>query len=322
MHTPPFPTHIQIQTTVGCGADCTICPHPVRSPHWSNGLMTDALFERIAGQLAGRPISYVCPYLMADGLSDKRIFARIARLRDALPAAHIELSTTGKYLGLRLADRLLDAPLSELRISSHGITAGQYARTMPGVPFEPAMDNILGFIERWRVCRPFALRVVCLWGLWSPEQERRIEAFWRRRDVEVVKWRVVTRAKQVDLTVFGSRSADPTAYADRGDPPYRCRFERDREWMHILSDGRVTLCCMDYGQQVIVGDASHQSLEQIWTGAAYRAARRSVRGEAVGPAATLCDRCEWRVSDADIESNATHRPHRPGAGRVKEWTTP
>ena len=114
---PQFPTHVQVQTTSACGAACTICPHPVESPNWSNGLMTDDLFDRIVAQLAARDVRYVSPYLMADPLSDKKIFQRIHSLHTALPAAHIEVSTTGKYLTPRLADRLLDAPLSELRIS-------------------------------------------------------------------------------------------------------------------------------------------------------------------------------------------------------------
>ena len=42
-----FPTHVQIQTTTGCGAACSICPHPVESPAWANGRMSDELFDRI-----------------------------------------------------------------------------------------------------------------------------------------------------------------------------------------------------------------------------------------------------------------------------------
>jgi len=300
MRVDPFPTHIQIQTTTGCGADCSICPHPVKSPSWINGMMTDALFERIAGQLKGRRIDYLCPYLMADGLSDKKIFDRIERLREALPQTHIELSTTGMYLAPRLADRLIEAPLTELRISSHGITAEQYARTMPGVNFDRAMENILRFIERWRQCKPFALSVVTLWGLWPREEEEKIKAFWAAHDVPLSKWRVVSRADQVDLTVFGESPADPTPFATRGQPPFRCRFNRDTQWMHILSDGRVTLCCMDYEQRVILGDASRQSLENIWNSSAYAAARDRVRGDGVGES-FICDQGEWRGSESKLK---------------------
>ncbi len=296
---PDFPTHLQIQTTSACGAACSICPHPVESPKWSNGLMSDPLFDRIVDQLRGRDVRYISPYLMADPLSDRKIFDRIATLHAAAPDAHVEVSTTGKYLAPGLADRLLSAPLSELRISSHGITAEEYARTMPGVDFDKAMAHIRGFIERWQQQQPYPLSVVCLWGLFPAERERRIEAFWKELGVELSKWRVNSRADQVDLTVLGETSPDPTPYAEgRREPPYRCRFDRDTQWMHILSDGRVALCCMDYGQEVILGDLRTKTIEDIWTSDAYRRVRDQVRGDAATRPDFLCNRCDWHVSES------------------------
>lgn len=298
MDIPAFPTHVQIQTSPACGADCTICPHPEKSPQWSNGPMSDALFERVVDQLRGQPVEYLCPYLMADGLSDRKIFDRIAALRDALPDTHFEVSTTGMYLAPKIADRLLQAPLNELRISSHGINAADYARTMPGVHFDRAMANIRRFIERWRVHQPYELSIVSLWGLWSRQREAEIEAFWARLGVPLSRWRVISRGKQVDLTIFGDGSPDPTGYSGATwDPPYTCRFQRDTHWLHILSDGRVALCCMDYSQQEILGDVSTQTIDEIWTGSAYARVRAQVRGDLPADANFLCSRCEWRVSE-------------------------
>ncbi len=295
--TVAFPTHIQIQTTTTCGAACSICPHPRHSPNWPNRAMRDALFDAIVEQLRGREIEYLCPYLMADPLADPKIFDRTARLRDALPDAHIELSTTGLYLSARIADRLLDAPLSELRISSHGISAAEYARTMPGVNFERAMANIEQFIEAWQRRRPFPLSIVSLWGLWSPQREQEIGRFWQQRGVELNKWRVVSRARHIDLTVFGEASPDPTRQRHaKHAPPYACRFDRDTRWLHILSDGRVALCCMDYGQEQIVGDVSRQSIADVWHGEQLQRVRMRISGETPAEATFLCNRCEWHVS--------------------------
>lgn len=312
---PAFPRRVQIQTTVACGADCTICPHPQLSHAWSNGAMHDELFERIVTQLRGREVEYVAPYLMADPLSDRKIFDRVRALRAALPEATIEISTTGKHLLPKLADRLLETPLSELRISSHGITAAEYARTMPGVDFDKAFANIRRFIERWRASQPFKLSIVCLWGLWPEQREREIEAFWGELGVELSKWRVVSRADQVDLTVFGRGSDDPTLYAEqKGNPPYLCRHHRDTEWLHILSDGRVTLCCMDYGQELILGNVRERSLEQIWAGERFAQIRTTIRGERPMPRGMLCGRCEWHVSRDSFETqNLRNQASRPAA---------
>ncbi len=266
--------------------------------------MTDGLFEDIVDQLRGRPVEYLTPYLMADPLSDRKIFERVARLREALPQTHFEMSTTGKYLRPTLADRLLHVPLSELRISSHGITAEEYARTMPGVDFESAMDNIMRFIARWKQTRPYALSIVCLWGLWPQDREAQIAAFWEAQGVALSKWRVVSRARLVDLTVFGAGSPDPTAYRQgKREAPYACRFHHDTDWLHILSDGRVTLCCMDYGQEVILGQLADGTIEDIWNSDAYRRMRARVRGDLPGDRNFICHRCEWHVSESLCRTN-------------------
>ena len=293
-----FPKRVQIQTTVACGADCSICPHPVASPRWSNGPMDDGLFDRIVEELRGREIEYVAPYLMADPLADRRIFERMERLRDALPAATFEISTTGQFLTDKNIAKLLASPLNELRISSHGLTAAEYAQTMPGVNHQRGMANILRLIERWRAERPFELSIVCLWGLWPRDREAEIAAYWRGLGVALSQWRVISRAEQVDLTIFGAGSADPTLYALRKGPaPYRCRSCRDTEWLHILSDGRVTLCCMDYQQEVVLGDLRAATIAEIYNGAAFERARAAIRADVSADAAALCRRCEWHVSE-------------------------
>jgi len=301
-----FPTHIQIQTTSACGAACTICPHPVESPQWSNKLMTDALFESIVMQLAGKPIEYLCPYLMADPMSDRKMFTRIAMLRQALPATHIEVSTTGLYLVPANAEKLLAAPLSELRISSHGITPDEWSTTMPGLKHDKHWPNVMRFIDMWRDVRPYPLRIVTLNNMWSPQRERDIKAFWAEQGIETISWSVITRAEQVDLTVFGKGKHQRNGAAERK----RCRFGRDTHWLHILSDGRATLCCMDYKQEAVVGTLHEYTIEDLWRSDAFETMRAKVRGDLATDADFICHRCEWHVSaDEDVQLETAYVEH-------------
>lgn len=257
--------------------------------------MNDALFASIVEQLAGKPIEYLCPYLMADPMSDRKIFDRVRMLRDVLPETHIEISTTGLYLMPANAEKLLSAPLSELRISSHGITPGEWSTTMPGLKHEKHWPNVMRFIEMWREAKPYPLRIVTLNGMWSPEREAEIKAFWADMGIDTVSWTVITRAEQVDLTVFGKAK-----HARNGAPQRkRCRFGRDTNWLHILSDGRATLCCMDYKQEAIVGTLHDHTLEQLWQSDAFETMRAQVRGEKTADANFICHRCEWHVDASE-----------------------
>jgi MoaA/NifB/PqqE/SkfB family radical SAM enzyme len=289
-----FPSHIQIQTTSACGAACTICPHPVESPKWSNKLMSDELFASIVNQLVGKPVEYLCPYLMADPMSDRRIFARIQMLRDALPATHIEVSTTGLYLMPANAEKLLAAPLSELRISCHGTTSAEWSTTMPGLRHEKHWPNVTRFIDMWRETKPYPLRIVTLNDMWSRERERDIKNYWADQSIDTVSWSVITRAEQVDLTVFGKDKHKRSSMRERK----RCRFGRDTHWLHILSDGRATLCCMDYKQEAITGTLTPGafSIEQLWRSDEFEGMRAKVRGDATADDDFICQRCEWHVS--------------------------
>lgn len=64
---------------------------------------------------------------------------------------------------------------------------------------------------------------------------------------------------------------------------------RPFEQMYIAYDGRAVLCCQDWRLEEIFGDASTQSLEEIWGGEAYVEKRRQLlRLERNG----LCAKCD------------------------------
>jgi len=302
-----FPKYLQIQTTTACGAKCKMCPHPKVSKSWPNGLMDDALFRSIIEQCRGQDVQRICPYLMAEPLTDPKIFERIAYIRSALPDVEIELSTTPQRLTPQAQTKLLAAPLTELRISSHGITAEDYKQLMPGVRFESAWRNLQAFIDKWRKQKPYPLYIVSLFGLLPAEREEAIAAYWQEQGIPLQRWRVTSRGRQVALEQFDSPE-DPTDWRRaRRLPPYVCRFGRDTEWMSILSDGRVTLCCMDYRQEVILGDLRAQSIAEVWTGPQFARLRRQIAGTAPGPDDMLCKRCEWYVSLSALERRTPRR---------------
>jgi MoaA/NifB/PqqE/SkfB family radical SAM enzyme len=297
-----FPRILQIQTTTACGAKCVMCPHSTTSGSWPNGPIDEFLFRDIVRQCRGHDVKRICPYLMADPLCDPRIFDRIAYVHDVLPDVEIEISTTAQTLGPSRHERLLAAPLAELRISSHGISAEDYATLMPGVSYPTAWPNLIAFIENWRATQPYAICIISLYGLLPPDRERAIADFWQEQGIRLERWRVTSRGNQIDLNQFDT-APDPTDWPRaRREPPYVCRFARDREWMHILSDGRVTLCCMDYEQQVILGDLSRESMETIWTGPRYQAIRRGIADGDSDTGNPLCGQCEWYVSESVLRA--------------------
>ncbi len=291
-----FPRFLQIQTTTACGAKCRMCPHAETSPAWPNGPIDEALFHSIVDQCIDQPLERICPYLMAEPLADRRIFDRIGYIHQTLPDVQIEISCTAQLLRDKVREQLLAAPITELRISNHGITKEDYELLMPGLDYEAAWENLTRFVEAWRQRKPYPLYIVSLFGLLPAEREQAIVDYWLTQGIELSRWRVTSRGRQIDPTQFDS-PPDPTRWPTaRREPPYACRFARDSEWMHILSDGRVCLCCMDYNQSTILGNAKQDSLQAIWQSPRYTGIRNQITGTPPSDNGFLCNRCEWYVS--------------------------
>jgi hypothetical protein len=164
---------------------------------------------------------------------------------------------------------------------------------MPGLKHEKHWPNVMRFIDMWRDARPYPLRIVTLNGMWTTQRERDIKAHWEQLGIDTVSWSVITRAEQVDLTVFGKTKHTRNGKHERK----RCRFGRDTHWLHVLSDGRATLCCMDYKQEAITGSLHENTIDSLWHSDEFNAMRAKVNGSSPVDNDFICHRCEWHVAD-------------------------
>jgi MoaA/NifB/PqqE/SkfB family radical SAM enzyme len=77
-------------------------------------------------------------------------------------------------------------------------------------------------------------------------------------------------------------------------PPAFCRIPLDT--MIICWDGKVTGCCFDSNIKMVLGDATHDSIKQIWSGPKFQNLRKAVVTNKF-PAGSPCYRCEfWKVN--------------------------
>jgi len=65
--------------------------------------------------------------------------------------------------------------------------------------------------------------------------------------------------------------------------------------IHILFNGDVVLCCMDWKRKVVLGNVRSQSIEKIWNSRKYEAVRKIISGENKGWPGFICYQCEEAV---------------------------
>jgi hypothetical protein len=87
--------------------------------------------------------------------------------------------------------------------------------------------------------------------------------------------------------------------------PARCTRESDvnypcyRPWLTftVLWDGRVSLCCADFDGRHVLGDLNTSTIQEVWNGAPYVAARRQ-HLESGGP--DICRSCDLPRKDSPL----------------------
>jgi len=77
--------------------------------------------------------------------------------------------------------------------------------------------------------------------------------------------------------------------------PIRCQSMEDSDILDhnvLLPDGRVAVCCMDFGMKYVLGNLFEQSYEYLFIGKVADKIRAGLRGEKQ----ILCHKCEYGVS--------------------------
>jgi len=62
--------------------------------------------------------------------------------------------------------------------------------------------------------------------------------------------------------------------------------------MHILYNGDVVLCCMDWKREVILGNIREESLYNIWNSEIYCITRKMRDGKIESHSNFICKRCD------------------------------
>jgi hypothetical protein len=302
------PLNVQVQTTSTCNGRCCICPYPESWHHEHPGTMDDALYTRVLDQLAGLgvEIDRFCPYLENEPLLDPRLFERVEQAVARLSPRVVELSTNAVPLDPgRLEDlvRVLSGIRHEIWVSFHGADARSYGEIM-GMDFDLALERTLALVE---AAQDHPLEII-IRGAGEPvptmlrrrgsrEQgwwfdEARYRAFWKeqfrrrgfRRLPRIVFFRYHNRAGQVAFT-----SAMQREVIRRGLRGFHCR--RFDGWLHVLYNGELVLCCMDYVKETAFGDLSSEPLSCILASAQYRQLIARGCGLERSDRTFICKRC-------------------------------
>jgi MoaA/NifB/PqqE/SkfB family radical SAM enzyme len=229
------------------------------------------------------------------GWGEPLLHPRLHKLIELADPAHrsVSLNTNMTVMSERLAARLLETRVTDIRVSVDGADKATYEYYRPPASWERMMRNLgllLAARERMQATETeVSLVVVCQQrsvGQLADLVER--AAGMGLREIRIQQLRefgssvgpdaaeiAMAKAKCDQVAAANGINLDWSFFEDWASPVCRWPWRK----LYVRADGKVNLCCekvfgdSDYND---FGDVMQQSARQIWNGPRYRAARKAL----------------------------------------------
>ena len=250
-----FPAVVRLETTNACNARCVICPHhEMRRPI---ATMDDGLYARLIDECATAGCREVHLHNFGEPLLDRKIEDRITYAKGK-GIRKVKIFCNGSLLTAARGRRLMEAGLDEIKVSFDGATREEFERIRTPLKFDAVVENIFEFVKLRDAARSkLKIRVACC----STTDKEATMQF-----LEHV----------VDDFSFGKLHN----WGGQSDQKHGIRKPCSRLWrtFTVLANGDVSLCCLDYdGQQLLGRVDDRHSIRDVWNGQLYREIRRHHR---------------------------------------------
>lgn len=284
------------------------CPY-IESEHAANhGVMDDELWKHVLLNLKpfadGINHGKVCPYLMQEPLIDKTIFSKINDIYKFFPSTSVEISTNGAALTDKVIDKLLacfKGKKHDLWVSHHGINAETLQYIMK-IDYEKAHSNLINLLKKAN--GKFNIRIR---GAGQSRDGKHVfftrEQYLAYWDKNIAEHGIDRTRLDIDAFTFHDR-AGTLHRVDRdackmnigkirdigkGHAPFYC--PRIDQWIHIMYDGTIRLCCMDYHGEVKLPNLKDIWLPDYFQSEEYTTLIKKVTGMIDSPDDFICKRC-------------------------------
>jgi len=252
--------------------------------------MEKNLYKKIIDECSQyQNIERIILYLNNEPLTDPYLVERINYAKEKVPWASVHILTNGSLLTDKLTDNLLDSKLDWIGFSLHGIRKETIEKTM-GLNYDLTFKRVLKFIEKAkerRNIREFVMVTFLRHKDLSLEEKEEAIRFWQNKGIERISYfdGPISRAGNVkDLPQVRHREI-------RG-----CTSIWANEMIHIVENGDVILCCMDWKREIVLGNIDRQSIYEVWNSQCYKDIRDKRDGKKESSDNFICKRCEAAIS--------------------------
>lgn len=252
-----YPRYVSIESASVCNAHCHFCPTPQvkREP-----FMPEEVWKKIIDDNREAGIE-IRMNMDGDPLCNRDLPDIIRYVKETTNCT-ITFNTNGGLLDEKMGRAILDAGIDGIRFSIDGIRKDTYEANRAGVNYNRMLANVVTYLNlRERLEHPSFVEVRLI-RLPNNESER---------DAFTTFWSSFPRVKVIHTT--------PYYWPSTGKEGIRkpCFRGADDFELYYFTDGRATLCCMDWKEKAVLGDARKYSTREIWNGPLALTWRRHLR---------------------------------------------
>lgn len=267
-----MPFMIRVDPTNACNYRCRYCPtgNPdlLRQVGRTPKHLSFDLFKKIVGDLEGFPGPLRKLYLYKDGepLLHRQLPDMIRLAKESGRVQEVWTTSNGSLLNPTLSQALVDAGLDLIKLSIQGISSARY-REIAGIDqdYEALKCGIADLFAR-RARLKVHVKIVDT-GLSAEERMKFFEDFEPIADsvhIDPLMGWSMSSIRDFRLGTRQDRGPDGRPLLDREV----CAFPFYT--LTVNSNGSVSVCCVDWAHQTIVGNVADQTLAEIWNGPELR----------------------------------------------------
>lgn len=240
--------------------------------------MDISLFDRIMDEINLQEQRHIALHKDGEPLLHPEISYILKRVKKN--QNHIVYLTTNAHrLTSHIGKEILENQINVINFSI-GAYSEKFYNKARGRGFNRVIKNIHSFLEfvnasDWKPDIP--VQIINLPEFEEMQEEiRNFKKYWSSYDVGLQIW------EKLNWGIFETKQTKIKRY-----PCYSL-------WKYIFvnSDGSASPCCMDWKQDLLIGDANTQTLSEIWQGTQIRELRQKhINGEE--NSIPICDKCNY-----------------------------
>lgn len=276
-----------IEPTSRCNMRCVMCPQEQQQ---KIGDMSVKLLEAIVPQISSHA-KFIQLYFVGEPTIHPALNQMIRLLKTILDVK-IEISTNLIQLRKRAnAEEFLMSGVDRVLCCIEGATAETHSALRTSGRFDSAVETVMQLARiKAKYALPVELIVKCIETVHNRHELTQFMTYWNQVPgvTPKISWMNTWGGSMLNLVAIGPRGC-PNGSAKR----IPCAELWNK--LVIRWDGTVVLCCHDWASQVMIGDATQESLLSIWNSSAMEGIRRS-HTQAIFPG--ICAPCrEWSKPD-------------------------